>query len=239
MEGPALTLVIPVFEEEAAVAATLDEWLAALDHLFATPASYEVLLVDDGSRDGTPAILAHYAAGAHGPAAKGDIRVVRHAQNAGYGRALKSALALARAPWILTVDADGTYPAAALPALWALRVDHDMVIGARRHEPDPLKSAVKRTLFALAAALAARPVPDLNTGLRLVRRDLLRGWQPDLPDGFSATTTMTMAALVSGLRVAWVETDYRRRLGRSKFHPIRDTARLTRQIVRTWLRFRR
>lgn len=233
MESPALTVVIPVFDEEAALVATLDEWLLALDRLLprGAGASYEVILVDDGSRDGTPALLAAYA--------KDDIRVACHAHNLGYGRALKTALALARAPWILTVDADGTYPADALPALWHLREHADMVIGARRHEPDPLKSIVKRALFELAARLAGRPVPDLNTGLRLVRRDLLHAWQDALPDGFSATTTMTMAGLVEGHRVAWVETDYRRRLGRSKFHPIHDTARLTRQIVRTWLRFRR
>ncbi len=211
-----LSVIIPAYDDALGLAVTLAEWVPVVRAVGA-----EVIVVDDGSRDGTAAVA--HAAG---------VRVVAHAANRGYGAAVKTGLGVARGESVLLVDADGSYPAASFEAMWAARA-HDTVIGARTSEPDWLKRGPKAVLFAFAGWVAGARVPDLNTGLRLVRTELLRGWSGALPERFSATTTMTMAALLEGRSVAWVETAYRPRVGRSKFHPIADTWRLMRQILRS------
>jgi len=218
-----LTAIIPVYNERQALASTLAEWVPAL-----TEVGAEILVIDDGSTDGA----------FDGAIGFGNVTVLRHATNRGYGAALKTGLAAATGELILTLDADGTYPASSFPPMWAARDAH-MVIGARSSEPDRLKAVVKSLVFALAGLVAGTRIPDLNTGLRLVRSDLARQWASSLPDGFSATTTMTMAALLERRTIVWVPIDYRRRIGPSKFHPIKDTLRLTRQVIRSRSLFRR
>jgi len=218
-----LTAIIPVYNERLALAATLAEWIPVLNDVHA-----EILVIDDGSTDGAFDTASGFVG----------FKVLRHDYNRGYGAALKTGLAAATGELILTLDADGTYPASSFPAMWAAR-HADMVIGARASEPDRLKAFAKSLVFAFAGLVAGSRIPDLNTGLRLVRRDLARQWAGSLPDGFSATTTMTMAALIERRSIAWVPIDYRRRIGPSKFHPITDTLRLTRQVIRSRSLFRR
>ncbi len=218
-----LTAIIPVYNERLALVSTLAEWVPAL-----TGVGAEILVIDDGSTDGAFDVATGF----------GNVSVLRHAVNRGYGAALKTGLAAATGELILTIDADGTYPASSFPAMWAER-QADMVIGARSSEPDRLKAVAKSLIFAFAGLVAGARIPDLNTGLRLVRLDLARQWASSLPDGFSATTTLTMAALIEHRTIVWVPIDYRRRIGPSKFHPIKDTFRLTRQVVRSRSLFRR
>lgn len=219
---PTLSVIIPVFNERAALRPTLDEWLPVLANVDA-----QVIVVDDGSVDGTAEALTP----------QDGVLLVSHDRNRGYGAAIKSGLLHATGELVLMVDADGTYPASAFVPLWRHRAA-DMVIGARRREPDPLKALVKRAIFIAAGLVAGAAIPDLNTGLRLVKRSLLLRWQDALPDGFSTTTTLTMAALLERRSVVWVPIDYRPRIGRSKFHPLRDTSRLMRQVLVSRHRFR-
>jgi len=219
---PPLTAIIPVFNERHALAATLSEWLPVLRQV-----DSEIIIIDDGSTDGTLDSIAAFDG----------LRVISHGHNRGYGAAFKTALGHSTSDLIITLDADGTYPAAAFAEMWRAR-HADTVIGARRTEPDLLKRVAKNVVFAFAGLVANNQIPDLNTGLRIVRTDLARRWAPSLPDGFSATTTMTMAALLERRTIAWVPIDYRPRIGPSKFHPLKDTLRLTRQIVRSRSLFR-
>ena len=104
-EGPAppgVTVVVPVLDEEAAVLATLDALECALGRC---RRAYEIVVVDDGSRDRTSGLLA----------ARQGIRVLRHERSRGYGAALKTGIRSARHPWIVVIDVDGTYPASAVP----------------------------------------------------------------------------------------------------------------------------
>jgi glycosyltransferase involved in cell wall biosynthesis len=219
-----------VYNEEGGVAGVLER-LLALD--LGVPV--EVLAVDDGSRDGSAEVLARLAA------ANPRLRVVRHATNQGYGAALKTGFMRAAHDVVVITDADGTYPEDRIADLVA-RVDDGaaMAVGARlgRHVHIPLtRRPAKAVLGWLASFLAGTPIPDLNSGLRAFRRDLVVTYRAILPQGFSFTTTITLAALTNGHRVDYVDVDYARRAGRSKIRPIHDTLGFVGLIIRTVLYF--
>jgi glycosyltransferase involved in cell wall biosynthesis len=205
----AVTVVVPAFDEAEHVGEELEGIKRALAP---TGWDFEIVVVDDGSRDAT----------AERAAAVAGVRVLRHKRNRGYGAALKRGIEAARHDWILITDADGTYPAAAIPRLLAAATDTDMVVGARTgavvHVP-LLRRPAKWLLTRLAGYLAGHALPDLNSGLRLMRRDLLERYLHLLPSGFSFTTTITLAAAVNDHQVEYVPIDYLARRGASKIRP--------------------
>jgi len=205
--------------------------LDALEHALApSEEAHEIIVVDDGSRDGTPALLA----------ARAGIRVVRHDRTCGYGAALKTGIRAARHPWIVVIDADGTYPASAVPRLLDVRASSNLIVGARigrkTHESWP-RALVKETFRVFAESVTGASIPDLNSGLRVFRRELAERYFDLLPDRFSFTTTITVAAIADGFAVHFTPIEYLPRVGRSKVRPIRDTARIGRQLLRLGIRF--
>jgi glycosyltransferase involved in cell wall biosynthesis len=161
--------------------------------------------------------------------------------NRGYGAALKTGFAAARHRVVMITDADGTYPEDRIPDLLACIDDGaEMVVGARRgvdvHIP-LVRRPAKAALRLLASYLAGTPIPDLNSGLRAFRRELVLRYRPILPEGFSFTTTITLASLTNGHRVDYVDISYAHREGRSKIKPIRDTLGFTALIIRTVMYF--
>lgn len=222
-----VTVVVPVLDEEAAVLGTLD----ALDRALAPGASpYEIIVVDDGSRDRTPELLA----------ARAGIRVLSHERSRGYGAALKTGIRSARYPWITVIDADGTYPASAIPRLLDERGSSDLIVGARigrtTHDSWP-RALVKETFRMFAESITGAAIPDLNSGLRVFRRELAERYFGLLPDRFSFTTTVTVAAIADGFGVHFTAIEYLPRVGRSKVRPIGDTLRIGRQLLRLAVRF--
>jgi glycosyltransferase involved in cell wall biosynthesis len=195
----------------------------------------ELLVVDDGSSDGTAAALQRIAP------KYPMLHVIRHPVNKGYGAALKTGFARAGHEVVVITDADGTYPEDRIAELLACIDDGaDMAVGARTgeevHIPFVRKPA-KAFLKALASYLAGTPIPDLNSGLRAMRRDLVLAYRPILPQGFSFTTTITLAALTNDHRVDYVSINYKKRAGLSKIRPIRDTLGFTALIIRTVIYF--
>lgn len=204
----AVSVVIPAFNEAGHVA---DQVRAVDEVLRSSGWAFEILVVDDGSTDGTAAA-----------AAEAGVRVIRHRRNRGYGAALKSGVAAAKYDWTLITDADGTYPAAAIPQLLAHADDNDMVVGARTGGTVRIPMARKPAkwfLGKLASYLAGQQLPDLNSGLRLMRRSLVARYAHLLPSGFSFTTTITLACACNEHPVQYVPIDYHARLGESKIRP--------------------
>ena len=161
--------------------------------------------------------------------------MLRHRTNRGYGAALKQGVAAAAHGWILITDADGTYPTESIPELLS-NADHaTMVVGARTGQTVkvPLsRRPAKWFLRRLASYLAGQRLPDINSGLRLMRRSLIERYVHLLPSGFSFTTTITLAATVNDHPVEYVPIDYFARLGESKIRP-RHAYDFTLLILRT------
>jgi glycosyltransferase involved in cell wall biosynthesis len=228
-----LSVVIPAYNEAAAIGPVLAELDAVLR---SAGLEHELLVVDDGSTDGTQQSLAALAGSM--PA----LRVINHPRNRGYGAALKTGVAAARAPLVAITDADGTYPASALPGLVATLVERgaDMVVGARTganvHIP-LLRRPAKAVLAWLAQYLSGNEIPDLNSGLRVFRRESAIERFHLISDGFSFTTTITLALLARNRPVVFVPVDYMRRTGSSKIRPIADTFNFLVLILRVSVYF--
>ena len=200
-----LSIVIPAYNEEGAISQTVEDVTKVLSRL---SASFEIIVVNDGSSDETGKAAAQTGA-----------RVIDSDENAGYGASLKKGIAASTSEFVAILDADGTYPAASLPAMLELAESADMVVGNRgaaMTNVPLIRRPAKFILNTLAGYLAGRKIPDLNSGLRVFRRSALTGFIPLLPMGFSFTTTITLCMLCSGLRVVYFPIEYGRRIGRSK-----------------------
>lgn len=224
MNPEGTSVVIPCYNEGPTVRTVVRDVHRALQPL---GIEFELLVIDDGSDDDVAGALAEAGV---------PVRLLRQPGRNGYGAALKRGCRAARFEWIAIIDADGTYPADRLPDLWSYRADFDMVVGARtgqRVSIPTLRKPAKWFIGQLANYLAGTRIPDLNSGLRLFRRDLALSFVNILPDGFSFTTTITLAALTSGQIVKYVPIDYyKRQGGESKIQPIYHTFEFSLLVVR-------
>lgn len=232
--GCQLTVLLPAFNEELAIQFVLDDIVEALRN---ESIRYEILVVDDASTDRTAELAEEFARGCWQCA----VRVIRCPERRGAGAARKVGIRHARGDVVVMLDADGTYPADAIPALLRHFPQYDQVNGARTSEQGTLpwlRKPAKWLIRQLACYLSGHAIPDLNTGLKAFKREAMLRWLWVVPDGFSCVTTMTLAFLTNGYAVKYVPTSYRPRIGRSKFHPIRDTWAYLNTIVRLVLYFR-
>lgn len=229
LAGPRLCVVVPCLDEEEGLGATVRALVESLE-AGGGAGGWEVVVVDDGSTDGTALRLAELTASLPG------VRVLRHEENRGYGAAIKTALRQSRAELVAITDADGSYPADRVGDLLELMGDAEMVVGAR-DPADPhypvLRRLPKAILGGWVSWLVGRRVPDINSGLRVFRRAVAARYLGLLPDGFSFTTTLTLAMLRAGYRVRWVPIETAPRRGRSKIRPVRDTLGFVQLILRT------
>lgn len=224
---PPFSVVVPCYNEEGAIRETVEQLVTTLD---AAGSEYELIVVDDGSRDGVAAILQDLVH--HHPC----LRLLQHERNRGYGAALKTGIIAARFDLIAITDADGTYPHDRLPDLIRETADADMVVGARVG-PDvqypKFRTVPKLLLTYWASWLAGRHIPDINSGMRVFRKGVVTHFLRILPDTFSFTTTITLAMITNYYRVSYVPIDYHVRIGKSKFRPISDTLRFIMLLLRT------
>lgn len=224
-----ISIIIPVYNEEKAIAETV---LAIRSSLERAGFEFEIIVVDDASSDGTAEKLRALE--------QRNLIVLKHRENRGYGAALKTGLAASSHDVLAIIDADGTYPAEGIPNLANRLGILDMVVGSRTKKSVriPLvRRPPKWIIGKLANYLTRTKIPDLNSGLRVFRKSALERYTNLLPDGFSFTTTITIAMLVNGHDVAYVPIEYARRVGKSKVRPIHDTLNFVQLIIRTILLF--
>ncbi len=223
-----VSVVLPVHNEAGHLLGEIDRIRAALD---SSPYSYELIVVDDGSTDGSAELLT----------ALDDIHLIRFARNRGSGTARKVGTRAAQGRVVVWTDADMTYPNERIPELVKeLDGGHDQVVGARTSEQGTAKAArvpAKWLIRRLASYLVEEPIPDLNSGLRAFRADVGRQYLHQLPAGFSCVTTLTMSFLANGYSVAYVPIEYSPRAGESKFHWWNDTRRYLLQVIRMILSY--
>lgn len=229
-----LTVLLPAYNEERAIERVLAEIVESLAeaHL-----GYEIVVVDDASTDATAERAEQFAVDCW----QCPVRVIRMPVNRGAGAARKVGVRAARGEIVVMLDADGTYPASAIPRLLEHFPAYDQVNGARTSEQGTLpwlRKPAKWFIRKLACYLTGYRIPDLNTGLKAFKREAMLPWLWVVPDGFSCVTTMTLAFLTNGYAVKYVPTEYRPRIGQSKFHPIKDTLAYLTTVLRIVLYFR-
>ncbi len=210
MADPAgVSIVIPAFNESASIADVVGVLRAAA-------AWREIIVVDDGSTDGTGDRAA--AAGAI---------VVRPPYNMGNGAAVKNGIRRASGEYVLIVDADGQHPPEDALRLVSKLGEYDLVIGARAIETQATQArrAGNGALNRLASYLTGREIPDLTSGFRGARASGLREFLHLLPNGFSTPTTTTLVFLKGGYSVTFEPIHARQRSGQSKIRLARDGAK--------------
>lgn len=198
----------------------------------------EIIAVNDGSTDGSEHVLDALASESHA----GAFSVVHHKRNQGYGAALKTGIRRSQSDYICITDADGTYPNERIPELihQITSKDLDMVVRARIGpgvDYSKIRSIPKLVLVPWVSFLCGTDVPDMNSGLRIFRRDRSLDFLKLLPDGLSFTTTITICLLRNLYAVEFTPISYAKRIGKSHIKPIRDTVRFTQLIMRTGMYF--
>jgi len=222
-----ISVIIPVYNEEESIAHDIDSVRKAMD---ASGMVYELIVIDDASTDRSGEIAK----------AKG-ARLVTHPFNKGVGAARKTGILNARYDIVATTDGDGTYPNHEMPGLAKLIGEYDMAVGARTGSQvhvSLIRWLPKFLIRKLAEYLTRHKIPDLNSGLRVFKKETALKYFYLLPDSHSWESTITLSFLFNGHPVKFVPVDYYKRMGgKSSFTPFRDTYNYISLIIRTVMYF--
>jgi glycosyltransferase involved in cell wall biosynthesis len=197
MADRSVSIIIPAYNEEAGLATFLERLIS-----LSGTRGWEVIVIDDGSSDGTAEA-----------ARRAGARVLRHPYNKGYGAALKTGIRNAGGDVIVMMDSDGQHDPADIERLVTLIGEYDMVVGARGGSKG-VRAPGKKVLSMVADYLSETKIPDLNSGFRAFRRETILEFLHICPNGFSFTTTITLAYLRSAYSVMYVPIEAEMRVGR-------------------------
>jgi glycosyltransferase involved in cell wall biosynthesis len=194
-----ISAVMPAFNEEANLEESVGRMAAALKDC---ARAFEIIVVDDGSRDGTPALLERLKT------VHPSLRVIRHPQNRGYGAAVRSGFNAARSHWIFLMDSDNQFDPAQLNRLLSRAHDADIVAGYRKQRRDPLLRRLNAlAFFTLVRLLFGRLAQDVNCAFKLIRRDLIAGMELH-SDGALINTEVLVNARQMRARVLEIAVDH-------------------------------
>lgn len=195
------SVIIPAFNEEAGIGPLLDKIISSGLNL-----KYEIIVVDDGSSDNTANIIAGYP-----------VRLLKHGTNKGYGAALKTGIRKAKCDKVIMLDSDGQHDPGYVDTIYELLADSDMVIGERDSQSHQVGSRKggKWVIRKTGEMLVDQKLPDYNSGMRGFQRDLILNLIHLMPNGFSFSTTSTLAFLKEGYSIATFPINVVERVGRS------------------------
>jgi glycosyltransferase involved in cell wall biosynthesis len=217
-----ISLIIPCFNERSGIEGTLDEI-----NFYLGKAIHEIIVVDDGSFDGTYEILKN----------RKDIKLLRNPYNKGYGYSIKKGILAATGEIIVITDADTTYPIeSVLLMVRKLEEGYDLIIGKRSNLKsfDPsIKKLSRYLLKKIAEFVAGEKIQDVNSGLRVFKRDVVLKYLPNTSSGFSFSLSTTLIFILEGLSVHYFPIEYRQRIGKSKVKYLRDILRSAQILVET------
>ena len=201
-----VSAVMPAYNEQANLEQSVGR---TADALAAHARTFEIIVVDDGSRDDSPAVLDRLKL------AHPNLRVVRHPANRGYGAAVRSGFDAARLPWVFLMDADNQFDPAEIGLLVAQAVEADIVAGYRRHRRDPLLRRLNAwAFFTVVRLLFGRLVRDVNCAFKLIRRDLLAGMALHSEGALINTEVLVLARQLRARVVEVPVQHYPRRSGK-------------------------
>lgn len=224
MSDKKISIIIPAYNEETGLKPTLEKlksqsWIN----------DYEIIVVDDGSTDKTFEV-----------AKSAGVSVVRHNINKGYGAALKTGIRKARGEKVVLMDSDGQHDPSYLPGLIDMLGEHDMVIGTRTADSHQVKTrqAGKRVIRWVGEYLVEQKLPDYNSGFRGFDKKLIEKMLHIMPNGFSFSTTSTLAFLKEGYTIGTFPIVVKEREGRpSNVKFIKDGSKTMMLILRIIMLF--
>lgn len=207
-----ISIIVPALNEAGAIVSTVQSIKQAFSDV-----PHEVIVIDDGSRDDTGKLAAEAGA-----------LVIRHPAPGGYGNALKAGICASSFDFLAITDADATYPIADLPKLYHAVAEEGfhMAVGARtgRHYHGSFWKLRARKVFKwLAEFSTGRQIPDINSGMRVFRKQDIDQFFHSLCNGFSFTTTITLAYMHNGYFIKYMPIEYYKRDGKSKVRHFRDS----------------
>lgn len=230
MSNDLISVILPAYNEEDCILETIDGVASALS---SAGLPHEIIVIDDGSTDRTAEL-----------AKTRNVQLIRHKRNLGVGAARKSGIQNSKGNVVVTTDVDGTYPNDRIPSLYREFKESgcDMVVGARIGKNVvfewPHRAIPKFFIRKLASYLSQSQIPDLNSGLRVIRRDVALRYFYLLPDSHSWESTITLAFLCNKHEVRFIPIDYfSRKGGKSTFAPLRDTYNYISLVIRTIMYF--
>lgn len=206
MSNQPISIIIPVYNEEAVISSVLNQVTSQFP-------SAEIIVINDGSTDKTGEILSDY-----------NIKIIHHVLNKGYGSSLKDGIKQASNENLLFMDGDGQHNVGDIHKLTKEIEKYDMVVGARTaksHQPF-FRRPGKLILKYLSQVLSGCKILDLNSGFRAIKKSVIEKYLHLLPQGFSASTTMTLIMLTRGYSVKYVPIETKKRKGKSTVNPIKD-----------------
>jgi len=224
-----LTIIIPAYNEEGSIIETLEELKKTVSAI-KTP--YEIIVVNDGSSDRTAELLTDYEG----------VRLINHKMNRGYGASLKTGLKKAKYEDICITDADGTYPNNRIPDMYEHYTEEelDMLVGERTGKNVSysfIRKIPKFFIIKLASYICDYKIVDINSGLRIFKKDVAMKFFHLYPNGFSFTTTITMSMLCGDYNISFTPIDYFARVGKSKIKPVKDTINFFKLLLKIALYF--
>ncbi len=205
MRDENVSIVVPAFNEEAVIGQVVRALRSRFPHC-------EIIVVNDGSNDCT----------ADKASASGAL-VISHDHNRGYGAALKTGVRAATKDFVLFCDGDGQHAEEDVARLIEACDDCDLVVGERNstsHRPF-LRRPGKFIMGKFAELLAGTKIPDLNSGLRIFKRDTIMRYLHLMPEGFSFSTTSTFAIMKANLKYKYVPITVKKRVGKSAINQIK------------------
>ncbi|RJQ32459.1 glycosyltransferase family 2 protein [Candidatus Parcubacteria bacterium] len=223
-----VSIILPAYNEEEAIGKVIDDVTFAMNNS-SYKDEYEILVIDDVSQDSTAEIAQTKAA-----------RVIKRKVRGGSGASRKTGILESKGEIIVMLDADDTYTASDIPKMLEFFPEYDQVNGARDSEKGTIKFLrvpTKWVIRKIASYLTGVNIPDLNTGFKAFKKELMLKYMWVIPDGFSCVTTMTLAFLCNGHSVKYLPTNYKKRKGSSKFHIVKDTSKYLQTVIRMIIYF--
>ena len=198
MDSKKISIIIPAYNEE-------DGLVRALGGLMplAKKNGWEVIVVNDGSSDSTADVVLQHEA-----------KLISHPYNKGYGASLKTGIRNAAGEIVVIMDSDGQHDAAYIEKLLKHMENYEMVVGARSKDV-LIRAPGKKLLSIVANFLGGIKIPDLNSGFRAFYKDTVKSFMHFCPNGFSFSTTITLAYLREGFSVKYIPIEAEARVGRT------------------------
>ena len=217
-----LTVIIGAYNEEDGISKTIEGLNPLLDKY-----NWQLIVVNDGSDDNTELEIKKWLK-------TSNLSYINHPYNKGYGAALKTGIRNAETPLVAFYDADGQHRPEDLEKLYNNRGNLDMIIGKRGKDSHQewIRKPGKWVLGKVANFLTGRKIPDLNSGLRVIRRGIILRMLHLFPDGFSFSTTSSVAFMNMGYNTDYYPIKVNKRVGKSSVRQLKHGSSTIMLILR-------